>query len=308
LLSGKNGNSIITNCVLNVALRSQLDSVQVWKAFAETYGDQHVSLKRRDHIIMVPNMTLNDYIKPTISDAFGFLTFLTLSNVMVSLYRLVNIGALTIGKGVKIGDAGLDDSIVRTWSRAAAKTGAFSELRVLSCRFQRYLSRACFEHLNHFPALAVFITEDCDFGPRDKEMVRTIGWKYRTSKDLEGFLMDSGLKDHKWDNVMAAAFQCSGPLSVERLTDVGVEALDALPVLHFSLGGVPPAAALDLRTDERTRCFERVSRTDTTPLSLPSKRHMSEVVQSSSQSRKKPLMRASKQQQSFEDLLQGFGA
>ncbi|MCJ1300130.1 hypothetical protein MMC08_002924 [Hypocenomyce scalaris] len=259
-------------------------------------------------------MVLADYVKPVTSLSFNWITFLTLGNItcsradLVNISRLTNIGALAIGKAVSIGDTGLDDSIVRAWSRAATENGAFSMLRVLVCRSQKEITPRSFAYFNQFPALALFAVDHCNIGPRDKEQALSLGWKYRTGKDLSGFLMDGGLTDHKWDSTMHASFRCGGVFCLEDLTAEGVEAIDSLPVLHLSLGGAPPDAALDIQTDERMRCFQRVSRQVTVPViqNTVVKRPMSEAVQMSGQPRKKPTVRASKQQ-NFDDLLSGFG-
>lgn len=260
-------------------------------------------------------MTLAAYITPVTSPSFIWITFLTLSNVtcsrvdLVNVSKLTNLGTLTIGRGVRIGETGLDDSIVRAWSRAATEANAFSMLRVLVCRSQKEITLRSFAYFNHFPALALFIVEDCNFGPREKEPARTLGWKYRTGKDLSELFMASGLSDHKWDSTMHAAFRCGGAYGIDCMTAEGVEAIDLLPVLHFSLGGDPPDAALDTKRGERTRCFERVSRQIAAPMvqNATTKRPVSEVAGISDQPRKKPTVRASKQQ-SFDDLLSGFGS
>ena len=266
-------------------------------------------------MILTPNLALATYVTPITSPSFNWITFLTLSNItcsradLVNVSKLTNIGALTIGRGVWIGETGPDDSIVRAWSRAAAEANAFSMLRVLVCRSKKEITPRSFTYFNQFPALALFIVEDCNFGLRDKEQARSLGWKYRTGKDLSEFFIGGGLTDHKWDSTMHASFRCGGAYGIEHLTAEGVEAIDSLPVLHFSLGGDPPDAALDLQTDGRTRCFQRVLRLVTVSMTqnAAAKRPVSEAVPVSGQPRKKPTIRSSKQQ-SFDDLLSGFGS
>ena len=260
-------------------------------------------------------MALAAYVTPITSPSFNWITFLTLSHVscsradLVNISKLVNVGALTIGRDVSIGETGLDDSIVRAWSRAATEADAFSMLRVFACRFQKEITPRSFAYFNQFPALALFVVEDCNFGPRDKEQARCLGWKYKTGKDLSDFFMGGGLRDYKWDSMMHASFRCGGAYGIECLTAEGVEAIDSLPVLHLSLASDPPDAALDLQKGGRTRCFERMSYQVAIPTiqNRTAKRPASEAVQMSGQPRKKPTIRSSKQQ-SFDDLLSGFGS
>lgn len=260
-------------------------------------------------------MTVAAYVTPITSPSFDWITFLTLSNItcsrvdLVNISKLTNVGALTIGKAVSIGETGLDDSIVRAWSRAATEADAFSMLRVLVCRSQKEITLRSFAYFNQFPALALFVVEDCNFGPRDNEPARSLGWKYRTGKDLSEISIGDGLSDHKWDSIIHASFKCGGAYGIDHLTAEGVEAIDSLPVLHFSLGGFPPDAALDLQKRETTRGFERLPRHIAVPVvqNTTAKRPVSEAVQMSGQSRKKPAIRTSKQQ-NFDDLLSSFGS
>lgn len=260
-------------------------------------------------------MALSAYITPITSPSFTWITFLTLSNVvcsrvdLVNVSKLTNLGVLTIGRGVWMGETGIDDSIIRAWSRAATEADAFSMLRVLVCRSQKEITPRSFAYFNHFPALALFIVEDCNFRPREKEPGRSLGWKYRTGKHLSELFMGGGLKDYKWDSMMHAAFRCGGAYGIDSMTAEGVEAIGSLPMLHFSLGGDPPDAAFDLQKGQRTRCFERVSRQIAVP-TVPNttvKRPANETLHTIGRPRKKPMIRSSKQQ-SFEDLLSGFGS
>ena len=260
-------------------------------------------------------MALPAYITPITSPSFNWITFLTLSNVicsradLVNISKLTSIGTLTIGSAVSVRETGLDDSIVRAWSRAATEADAFSMLRVLVCRSQKEITPRSFVYFDQFPALALFIVEDCNFGPREKEQAGSLGWKYRTGNDLSEFLMGGGLRDHKWDSTMHASFRCGGAFGVKDLTAEGVEAIDSLPVLHLSLGRDCPDAALDPQNGKRTRCFQRMFRQSIVPTiqTKSAKRPVSQAVQMSIQPRKKPTIRSSKQQ-SFDDLLSDFGS
>lgn len=53
-------------------------------------------------------------------------------------------------------------------------------------------------------------------------------------------------------------FRIAGEWSVEALTEEGVQAVDALPVLHLGIGGGAGAARVDERGRGGLRCWQRV--------------------------------------------------
>lgn len=88
------------------------------------------------------------------------------------------------------------------------------------------------------------------------------------------------------------------------LTAQTVEVTDATPVLHISVGTTQPDALINERGDRSLRSFYR-ERVDT--FYFPHKRSLSQTVAPSIRaSRKKPTLRASKQQGMVE-VLTGFG-
>lgn len=115
---------------------------------------------------------------------------------------------------------------------------------------------------------------------------------------------------------MHACFKLGGAFGVETLTAEGVEAMDALPVLHLSLGAVPKDAVVDPAGKKSMRCFYRVNRPVVAVVAAPCLEHaVGQKRPSSAQlvpalgdvSRKKmkPVLRASKQQD-LGNLLLGF--
>ena len=243
---------------------SDIDSLYAWKVFATAYpqeGDK--KLRRRYQVIPKPNMAFGEYIKPLVSPSFQWITFLTLSNItcsrhdLISVSKLTNIGALTIGHGVEAPDAGLEDSIVRAWGRAVTEIGAFSRLRVFACRAQYAITSQVFDYISQFPSLAIFAVEDCNIGPRDRPSAQAAGFKYKTRKDLSEFLVAGGATNPSWDSLMHALFHQSGGLrpAIPNGDSGGGE--NRPDVLHFSLGAAPPDAEVDTGGKRRMRCFCR---------------------------------------------------
>ncbi|KAL8823434.1 MAG: hypothetical protein Q9191_005859 [Dirinaria sp. TL-2023a] len=254
-----------------------------------------------------------DYITPLISSSFNWLTFLTISNItcsrgdIVKLSELVNLGVLTVDRGVRCPEFGLEDGIVRAWERAANESDAFRMLRVLNFRGQRDISDRVFLYLQGFPALALFILEDCDIGVKDVDTAAGAGWKCKTEHNLTDFLPEPGCVNNNWNSVTHAAFRAAGIINTERMiagskslhrdisTADRAEAVDLLPVLHFSFAGAPRDADLDRNC--KLQCFER-----TTARSNMSEKHDTGLKRPLGGcsprprcSRKKPVIRASKQ-------------
>ena len=260
-------------------------------------------------------MLFTSYIIPLISSSFHWITYLTLSSITCSrtdilqLSQLTNLGALTIGKDVKCPDIGLDDSIIRSWGRAATESNVFSMLRVLNCRLQKDITPRALNYLNDFPSLAIFTVEDSNIGPRDKRAALSLGWKYKTGNDLSGFLANEGATNSTWDSILRACFNGGGAYSVRRITAEGVEVINSLPTLHFLLGGAMPDAAVNVTGNQSMRLFHRIK------AYIPAannevegmKRPLERSSQQSSLARKKPTIRSSKHQ-SLESILMGFGS
>lgn len=275
-----------------------------------------MSLKSKHKIIERPNMRLADYIKPVTSPKFNWITFLTLANItcprtdVIQISQLQNLGVLTLGKNLMAEGGGLDDSIIRTWARIAKTSDAFSMLRVLSLRSQNDISPLVFNYLNDFPALAVFNIEDCNLDHRIEHDVLICGWGNRTRKSLSDWLVQGGAKGASWDAVMHAYFTLGGTYSTQALTAEGVEAVDALPRLHLSLGGFPQNANVDERGRRGLKSFYRIAESIMNPLDkvkTGDKRVLDQARTNSAKRRPhKPTMRASKQQ-NMADILGGFG-
>ena len=258
-------------------------------------------------------MSFKDYVRPLISPSFRWLTFLTLSYItclrsdLISLSQVSNFGALTISQGVLTPEIGLEDGVVRAWSSAAAEAGAFSMLRVLSFREQKHVTPKVFNYLNSFPSLALVGFEDCSVGRKDEDEALAYGWKYKTGRRLNEFPSEVGKVDETRDSAAHACFRAAGAYSVERMTAKGVEAINSLPVLHFSLGAKPRDAGFNANGNYKLQCFERIKGwTQLVEASKEPKRSLSQGVQVDRPARKKPVLRASKQQ-SANDFFLGLG-
>ena len=119
--------------------------------------------------------------------------------------------------------------------------------------------------------------------------------------------MKGGTTGAGWDSIVHADFQLGGAFSEERLTAEGVETIDAIPVLHVSVGAAQSDEPVDVTGDGSLRTFYR-ERIDT--IRFPNKRRLSQdIAPSIKMTRRKTtlrVVRASKQQ-NMEDLLTGFG-
>ena len=118
-----------------------------------------------------------------------------------------------------------------------------------------------------------------------------------------------GRMNKAWDSVAHAAFQTAGTLDTQRLTTEGLEAVNALPLLHFALGGTPREASVNGWEDYKLQCFERNRKRLIEKSSLATKtlkRPSDRVSPDLHPQRKKPTVRALKQQvvdQWFKDFI-----
>ena len=163
----------------------QLDSVQVFLEFAKRYPS---CMGRKYLAIAMPNLSLHSYCKDLTSPTYQWLTHLTLLNItvprsaLIQLSMITNLAVLSLGPGLFAPDIGVDDNLIRTWSRSTSD-GAFCMLRVLALRDQSCVTIRAFEYLTLFPTLAIFATESVPgIGPRDKIAAGACGWKSKTGK------------------------------------------------------------------------------------------------------------------------------
>lgn len=195
------------------------------------------------------------------------------------------------------------EGIIRGWGRIASSSDAFGLLRVLNCRSQKDITARVFDYLNQFPALSLFNVEDCNIGPKDRQAAREHGWNYRGGKVISDLLVKGGATGTGWDSIVHASFQLGGDFSERPLNAEGVEAIDAIPVLHLSVGATQPDAPVDVKGERSLRSFYR-ERVDA--IRFPNKRPLSQILAPSiKKSCTKPTLRASKQQ-NMADFLTEF--
>ena len=291
-------------CFLLTSACRQLDSVKVWKAFACAFPHEvDATLKHKRHIITQPDMKLADYMNPIISPSLSWITSLTLCNItcsrtdLIQIYRIINIGTLSVGPNLQAEGVGIDDSIIRSWSRLAVDSDAFSVLRILSCHSQKEMTPRVFTYLDQFPSLDFFNVSDSYLGGSGKLIALKHNWKVKTDMDLNNLLVSS--EGWGWDSATVACSRSNGHSCTEALTEDAAKRIHGIPVLELGLGPIPVPS-------ENVQCFCRMKREGcqrNDPLQKPNKRNSKESQ--TKLPRKKPTVRASKQQ-NLEDVLVGF--
>lgn len=210
------------------------------------------------------NMSLEDYVRPITAKSFEWTTILNLTDItcsrseLVSIHRLTNIGALTIGPGVQMPDVGIDDSILRSWTRAATENNAFSMLKVIACRGQRQLTARAFDYISRLKALSLFALEKNSLGSYDKHIAKALGWKYTTGKALSTILDESFCTNDSWESVIKALHTYGRGLCAVSTAQTEIEDDSCLQYLSLSLGGKQKSATVDIVGKDALCCFERV--------------------------------------------------
>ena len=267
---------------------------------------------RKDGAIFAPSGTFENYLTPLISTSFRWVTILTLSKItcprtdLLQLSRLTNLGVLTIGIAVDCPDGGPDDRIIRLWSRAAKQSDAFSNLRILNCRYQQNITETSLRHLDSFPSLSLFSYENDDVDAWSWERVALgSGWRTQFNYHNSGLL--SLKRSFARSPNMAPYFHKDGWLNVKQNP---AEKVEVVPVLHLSLGG-------DFGTRQNFLSgakygtiisFHRIKDHKTVALkSLKRPSQNEEGLQHRNAASKMPKMRASKQK-AIDEMLTGFGS
>ena len=171
---------------------------------------------------------------------------------------------------------------------------------------QKDITASVFAHLNQFPVLALFNVEDCNLGSSDVQVARDHGWDYRAGKDLGDWLVVGGSTGARWDSIIHTSFKVGGEFSKKILTAEDVQAIDATPVLHLSVGATQSDALVDVRGNRSLRSFNRGERKLVDTIGFPKKRPLDRTFTSNiGMSCKKPTLRASKHQ-NVDDVLAEF--
>lgn len=262
----------------------------------------------KQHVILAPKGAFSSYITPLISTSIQWITLLTLSDIICSrtdllqLSRLTNLGVLTIGESVDCLDGDPDDSLIRLWSRAAAESDAFSNLRIMNCRYQRNITQASLHYLRSFPSLALFTYENVGISSWDLRVALNLGWKPKMGYQNSGFL--SLAKHPAMHPIMEPYFREDGWLHIKKSSAEGVEPLDIIPLLRFSLGDLTRTSVQDRNVVSFYR-IENHNVAASSSLKRPSRNK--EELEQRSAAVKKPKMRSSKQK-GIEEMLTDFGS
>ena len=207
-------------------------------------------------MIFRPDLPLPSYLAGIVSHNHQWLTQLTLLNItiprtaLIQLSGIFNLSVLTIGPGVLATDIGVDDGLLRTWSRAAS-TGAFSMLRALALRDQPHVTARAFSYLEDFPALSIFAIERVStIGLPDKVTMVVQDWTLKIGQELRAWLStvgDSGERQFTWDAISEAFFRLGGQYNKQETTMAKsvVAIMDALPSVHLAIGGQARDAYVD---------------------------------------------------------------
>ncbi|KAI4213497.1 MAG: hypothetical protein LQ351_003998 [Letrouitia transgressa] len=264
------------------------------------------SLKSKMKRILEPRWSLETCLKPFASPLLQWITFLTLTDLictraeLVQISSLKNLGILTIGQGVEAPDIGLEDVVIRAWSRAAAEAGAFSRLRVFILDSQPRVTAKVFTYLDRFPSLGLFVVQD-SIKEIDIECFRDpqSHWKY-----LEGSWFPDASKacdrhnrNHIWTLVYNSCFRDDGTFDIERIIPIEENepySAQDTPVIDLRIGDTVPTIP---KQDRESMTFYRTSHQNLgTRKTIVPKRPLNWSSRQTSENRKKPRLRASKQQ------------
>ena len=213
------------------------------------------SVKCRRQVIERPDMDLSVYVKHITSTSFHWITHLTLANNyfsrrdLIELSKLVNLGTLTI-EGCS--NDLCDDGVIRAWARAATEAGAFSMLRVLACSFQ-CLTKNIFTHLSQLPVLSILLLKHVTTSEVEAQALR-FGWNPRDLSEKESPLSPFNIP---FGSFIQNMFHHSGQFGADSISEEGVQAINSLPVLRFSLGREDSRIASKGWNDGSIDFFER---------------------------------------------------
>ena len=213
------------------------------------------SVKCWQQVIERPDMDLSVYVKHITSTSFHWITHLTLANNyfsrrdLIELSKLVNLGTLTI-EGCS--NDLCDDGVIRAWARAATEAGAFSMLRVLACSFQ-CLTQNIFTHLSQLPVLSILLLKHVTTSEVEAQALK-FGWNPRDLSEKESPLSPFNIP---FGSFIQNMFHHSDQFGVDSISEEGVQAINSLPVLRFSLGREDSRMANKGWNDGSIDLFER---------------------------------------------------
>lgn len=301
---------------------SQVDSLRVWKIFISVFGNQlRETLNYQRIILPGPPSDLSECITHIVSPCFAWVTFLTLAHVhfsrtdLIQVARLTNLGKLSLGPFD--GHSGLDDNIVRSWSRAASEANAFTKLRILLGRSCVDITSKIFAYLQGFPALSLLcvdIANDTLASSAFKTQAKKYFWHVMKDNELRKNILTS--KSPPWQRFSETPAwrriydNCSedGVFDPERLRDCPQGADRVQPALDVIFGPSSDRYSMYTSNPQNPRIFYRSARHNNSSLSnaiLGKKRVPGNSGEDDLALPKKRVIRPSRQR-SVNDLLQHF--
>lgn len=212
---------------------SRKQTLHMWKIFATVYPtefreiEQHRSMK-----IEEPQISMQEYLGLAKSKSLSWRVVLTLGASyaripeLVGISEIKNLAALDIATPPKqdalpdsdIQMTALSDRIVRAWSEMAQTADAFSQLRVLIIRNQRYLSKMALHFLKSFPTLQFVVALECP--------------------GIASAFSDGGVEGWMVAEVMQSPPDTLYEIYKANCKAAGIE--DSTPVLEFQIGKMSP--------------------------------------------------------------------
>lgn len=173
-------------------LCSELDSLKTWTTFVKIFSKgTHETLPQHRRNIKAHH-DFDHIIKHITSPSAQWLTYLTLSNVPLSLFNLVsisritNLAALVVEEGHRSRtatiDHGIDDRVLGAWARHASATGSesFRRLRFLMICDYHYINTTTLDQLAVFPALTLCClrseTGSLSSNMLEQSIAKMLGW------------------------------------------------------------------------------------------------------------------------------------
>ena len=281
-----------------------LMTLNLWKAFATIYPDEAIV----NYFVAIdsrPMDTLENYRTQLSCQNLQWLTCLTLANVafsraeMMNLSRLHSLVALDVQRSdISYPDEpSVDDSIIRNWGRRAQENEGFPRLHCLILRNQRDVTVHSLQHLNHFPALALYGVIGCGLNRGDEDRANSVGWTTHDQDDSFRNIQRDMELSYTRDRPILHAFQHAHRLRCKLEVDAfqHPQLIDT-PVLNFRIGALSTGFLLSealvfFRTMNSTEIQTRAQN----PAPCVSKRNESSSVPGQPKVRRKLHIRAGKQ-------------
>ncbi|KAL8739237.1 MAG: hypothetical protein Q9181_000128 [Wetmoreana brouardii] len=226
----------LTQDIWHEAKQSEVASFRLWKVFASLSNGPTDDLQYKK-LVSPDFANLNECLKQIATPSFAWITFLTLRHVpiprndLIQISRLTSLGMLSIDG---LYDRGLDDSVVRAWSRAATEAAAFTKLRFLVCRYQWHVTGQIFTYFQDFPALSMLlVTRHCHTAEFEAEGKRN-GWHRIKGRRLPDTCLEAGTAT--WQDMYNDTSDEHGIVDIGKLSNGYRHANDAPPVVDFIFG------------------------------------------------------------------------